>query len=175
MNRKWIAACAAAALAISAPATAQDAVGYWQGALTISATMKLRAGVTIERGVNGALTGTFDSIDQNAFGIPLADVELANGELAFKVPAVSGSFRGKWDPAAQAWTGTFTQGGAGIPLVLTAAEPPARTPPAPLPADWSVPGDAALGAVLDERIALRDGVGMVLGVIEPSGTRIVTT
>lgn len=173
MNRNWIAAGAAVTLAISAPALAQDAVGYWQGTLTISEAMKLRAGVTIERGADGALTGTFDSIDQNAFGIPLAAIELKDGELAFTVPAVSGAYRGKWDAAARAWNGTFTQGGASLPLVLTAAEPPARTPPAPLPADWSVPDDAALGAMLDDRIALRPGAGMVLGVIEPSGTRIV--
>ena len=80
MNRKWIAVAAAAALAISAPAAAQDAVGYWQGALTISATMKLRAGVTIERGVNGALTGTFDSPGE-APGEPHTRGHLAAGEL----------------------------------------------------------------------------------------------
>ncbi|MGV3553981.1 MAG: serine hydrolase [Croceibacterium sp.] len=152
---------------------AQDAVGYWQGTLTISATLKLRAGVSIERGADGTLTGTFDSPDQNAFGIPLAGVELADGKLTFDIPPISGRFEGTWDPSTQAWNGTFNQGGGSLPLVLTAGEAPERTPPAPLPADWTIPGDAALGELLDERIAQRAGAGMVLGVIEPAGTRIV--
>ena len=157
MFRKVTQALAGAAIVISAPAMAQDAVGYWQGTLTISEAMKLRAGVTIERGADGALTGTFDSIDQNAFGIPLANIELADGELAFRVPAVGGAFRGQWDAAAQAWSGTFTQGSTNLPLVLTKAEPPERSAPPPLPAEWSIPGDATLGTLLEERIALRPG------------------
>ena len=158
---------------ISVPAMAQDAVGYWQGTLTISEAMKLRAGVSIERAADGTLTGTFDSPDQKAFGIPLAGVELADGKLTFAIPAISGRFEGTWDPAAQAWSGTFSQGGGSLPLVLTAGEAPERTPPAPLPADWTIPGDAALGSLIEERIAQRNGAGMVLGVVEPSGTRIV--
>ena len=50
MNRKWIAVAAAAALAISAPAAAQDAVGYWQGALTISATARTAPGRLVGSG-----------------------------------------------------------------------------------------------------------------------------
>src|SRR5690606_19339097 len=119
--------------------------------------------VTIERAADGTLTGTFDSPDQNAFGIPLADVALADGKLIFAIPSISGRFEGTWDPAAQAWNGLFSQGGSSLPLVLTAGEAPERTPPAPLPADWSVPDDAALGALMDQRIGLRNGAGMVLG------------
>jgi len=173
MFRKLAQALTGAAIVTSAPALAQDAVGYWQGTLTITGAMKLRTGVSIERGPDGTLTGMMDSPDQNAFAIPLAAVELAEGTLSFTIPAVGGSYKGTWDAAAQAWNGTFTQAGYEIPLVLTAGTPPERPERAPLPAEWDIPGDAALGAVLDARIAPRAGAGMVLGVLEPAGTRIV--
>ena len=173
MVRKLVQGLAGAAVVISAPVMAQDAVGYWQGTLAVSEAMKLRTGVTIGRSADGTLSGTLDSFDQNVFGIPLAAIELKDGELAFTVPSVSAAYRGTWDPAAQAWNGIFTQGGASVPLVLTAGTAPERPAQQPLPADWPIPDDAALGEVLDERLALREGAGMVLGVLEPAGTRIV--
>jgi CubicO group peptidase (beta-lactamase class C family) len=157
---------------IASPAIAQDAVGYWQGRLTI-AGLELAIGVAIERGANGSLTGTMDSPDQNAFGIPLGQVDLSEGMLSFTVPSIAGSYQAAWDPAAQAWTGVFRQAGYDIPLVLTAGEPPERRTPPPLPADWTIPEDAAIGALLETRIAGREGAGMVVGVVEPGGTRVV--
>lgn len=157
----------------ASPAAAQDPVGYWQGTLAIGDGLELSTGVTIERGANGALTGSLDSPDQNAFGIPLAEIALAEGRLSFTVPAIGGTYEATWDPAAQAWDGTFSQMGNSVALVLTAGDPASRPGPKPLPAEWNIPGDAALGALMEERIALREGAGMVLGVIEPEGARIV--
>ena len=76
MVRKLVQGLAGAAVVISAPVMAQDAVGYWQGTLAVSEAMKLRTGVTIGRSADGTLSGTLDSFDQNAFGIPLAAIEL---------------------------------------------------------------------------------------------------
>ena len=172
MIGKLSTASAAAAMVLASPAMAET-VGYWTGTLTLTEQLKLRTGVTIERAADGTLSGTFDSPDQNAFGIPLADIELTEARLAFKVPAISGSYEATWDAAAQAWNGTFSQMGNGVPLVLTAGDLASKPGPKPLPAAWDIPSSDTLGAALEERIALRPGAGMVLGVLEPAGTRIV--
>lgn len=172
-NSAMAMAVAGAAIAISAPAAAQDPTGYWQGSLTLSETLTLRVGVTIERAEDGTLTGTLDSPDQNAFGIPLDRIDLAEGKLSFAIPAIGASYEGTWDAAAQTWDGTFSQMGRQLPLVLTAGDPATKPAPEPLPAEWSIPDNEALGALIEERIALREGAGMVLGVVEPEGTRTV--
>jgi CubicO group peptidase (beta-lactamase class C family) len=171
--RKLMTALTGVTIAISAPAAAQDAAGYWQGTLTVSGTLTLRVGVTIERADDGTLTGTLDSPDQNAFGIPLERIALDGGKLSFVIPAISASYEGTWDPATQSWDGSFNQMGNARALVLAAGDPATKPAPEPLPDEWTVPGDTALGSLLEERIALREGAGMVLGVIEPEGTRIV--
>jgi CubicO group peptidase (beta-lactamase class C family) len=173
MIRKLTKALAGAIVMIASPAAAQDPVGYWQGTLVIGEGLELTTGVMIERGEDGALTGSLDSPDQYAFRIPLDQVELADGRLAFTVPDISASYEGTWDSAAQAWNGTFRQGGRAAPLVLTAGEPPERRAPPPLSADWRIPGNPAIGELLETRIAERGGAGMVAGVLEPGGTRVV--
>src|ERR1035437_3474919 len=42
----------------------------------------------------GAITGTLDSTDQGAMGIPCADFHLDGQAFAFSVPAVHGSWKG---------------------------------------------------------------------------------
>ena len=173
MYRKVLSAMAGTTLLMAAPATAQDAVGYCQGTLQITPQFALPLGVDLERGEDGRLTGTLDSPDQNAFGIPLTEVAAEGGVLSFQVQPLSASYVGRWDASAGAWNGTFTQARQVLPLVLTAGERPERRAPRPLPADWTPPGDAAIGALLETRIAARAGAGMVVGVVEPGGARIV--
>ena len=170
MIRNLATATAGAAMVIAAPAAAQEAAGYWAGTLELSADLKLRVGVQISRDDAGALAGTLDSPDQDAFNIPLAAIEAEGGTLKFTVPAIGASFEGNWDEARSFWTGTFQQGPAALPLSLVPGTPFTAEP---LPAQWTMPDDAGIAELIDERIALREGAGMVIGVIEPSGTRIV--
>ena len=167
---------ALAVLAVSwgQTALAQEAVGYWLGTLEIAPEITLRVGVAIERGEDGTLTGMLDSPDQNAFGIPLTAVSAEDGTLVFRVAPISAAYEGQWDASTNAWSGTFSQAGQDWPLVLASAEMPERRAPPPLPADWTVPGDAAVGELLETRIALREGAGMVVGILEPGGRRIVS-
>ncbi|MGX7895561.1 serine hydrolase [Tsuneonella sp. HG222] len=164
---------AGAAIVCSAPASAQDAAGYWEGRLAVTPTLALRIAATIKRGDDGVLKGTLDSPDQNSFGIPLGEVTQTGDRLVFTVPAVGARYEGQWDGAASAWKGGVTQGGNAMPLVLTAADPATRGKPVVLPADWQIPGSAELGTLLEQRIAQRPGAGMVLGVLDAGGQRYV--
>ena len=174
MNR-WTALLAGPAMAISAPAAAQEAIGDWQGTLDVGG-QKLRLVFHIARGADGKLTGTLDSLDQGAFGIPLGDIALEANRLTIAVPSVSGAFTAEWDAAARGWRGSWTQGGASLPLALAPGGPPPEEPrePEPLPANWEIPTNAAIEEAIAARIAPRDGQGIVVGVIEPQGRRIVS-
>lgn len=168
----------AALLMAGGSAMAQEAKGDWWGVLEAGPTAKLRVAVHILPAQGGAdrLIGTFDSLDQNARGLPLSDVVMKGDSLTFKLPVVSGSFEGKWDVAAKGWRGTWSQNGGFLPLLLSAGAPPAAaspSPPAPLPANWAIPDDATIAALIETRIAGRKGEGIVIGVTEPGGHRRV--
>jgi CubicO group peptidase (beta-lactamase class C family) len=162
---KWV---ALAAVAIAAPATAQEAAGEWVGTLEVNETVNLPLVVHIERGPAGVLTGTLDSPSQGAMGLPLTDIAVAEGRLVLKVPVVGGEYAGAWDATSQSWKGEWSQGGARLRLELT-------TPPPlpPLPADWALPTNDRIEALIAERNAPRAGQGLVIGVLEPGGRRIV--
>lgn len=162
-----------ASIAVAAPALAQEPVGYWQGTLsTPGGTLPL--GVNIERGAGGELTGTLDSPAQRSFDIPLADIEATGNRLSFRVPAVNGFYEAEWQADAAEWAGIWSQGPMALPLVLSAGERPERAAAAArpaLPADWEIPADEQIAALLEQRIAQRPGTGMVAGIVDRSGTR----
>ncbi|MGD0786862.1 MAG: serine hydrolase domain-containing protein [Terracidiphilus sp.] len=58
----------------------------------------------------GTVTGTLDSTDQGAMGIPCADIRLDGQSLSFTVPAVNGKWKGTVSADGAALTGTWDQG-----------------------------------------------------------------
>jgi CubicO group peptidase (beta-lactamase class C family) len=58
----------------------------------------------------GVLTGTMDSIDQGAIGIPCSQFALSGTHFSFAVPAVHGTYKGELSPDGNTITGTWTQG-----------------------------------------------------------------
>ncbi len=159
---------AAAAMVVSAPASARDAAGVWTATLQVTESVSLPLVFRIARDDAGALTGTMDSPTQGGFGIPLAGITASEDRLRFEAPSVQGVYEGTWDEASQAWKGEWSQSGSSWPLDLSA--PP---PPPPLPADWSLPSDDALEAMIAARNAPRAGQGIVIGVLGPEGRRVV--
>lgn len=111
------------ALAITAlSAQAQDVAGDWQGTLH-AGPADLHLLVHISAGPKGTLKGTFDSLDQSAYGIPLTTVTLKASQLTFTSEPVHGTFEGKVNAGATRIEGTWTQGEP-LPLTLTRAVPP---------------------------------------------------
>lgn len=125
-------------LGLSAPiAFAEDPVGVWVGDLKIPGA-DLHLAVHLRRdGTGGALTGSFDSLDQGVRGLPLGEVTASADSLTFTVPNILGTFTGTWQPGTKHWSGTWRQGQANLPLELARGE----VLPAPtvvgLDGDWA--------------------------------------
>jgi CubicO group peptidase (beta-lactamase class C family) len=76
----------------------------------------------------GQLTGTLDSPNQGARGIPVADIRIEGATLSLRVPAVNGNWTGTISSDAATLTGTWTQG-TSAPLVFKRNSfVPAETP-----------------------------------------------
>lgn len=98
-----------AAVAQARPSIAGDYTGTL-GPLRIQLHLKIVEG--------SAITGTLDSPNQAAFGIPCAEFHLEGDALSFTVPAVHGSWKGAVSADGKTLTGTWDQGNP-TPLVFT--------------------------------------------------------
>lgn len=93
-----------------------DIDGDWEGALDAGG-QKLRLVLHIVNEEDG-LTATMDSLDQNAMGMPVTTISQNRKTLKFEMKALGASFEGALNPALTTVSGTFSQAGAKMPLVL---------------------------------------------------------
>jgi hypothetical protein len=116
--------------ATAAATSSQPAVvGDWSGTLNAGPT-QLRLLLHIKAAQDGTLTGTLDSIDQGANGIPISTVSLKDGKLELNVAAVNGTYEGTINKAATEIAGTWTQGQP-LELNFKRAQPQAAAEPTP--------------------------------------------
>lgn len=95
-------------------ATAAPLAGVWEG--TLDAHGKpLRVRFTLRK-EGDQVQGKFDSLDQNANGIPISGLTLDGAKLHFDLRAVGGSYDGTVNAGRTAIAGTWKQGGAELPL-----------------------------------------------------------
>ncbi|WP_019928219.1 S9 family peptidase [Nocardia sp. BMG111209] len=108
----------------AAPTPGADLTGDWNGTLDLP-NLQLPVGVSFADG-----SGSLDIPIQGAFEVPLEQVRTAS-DVSFTVPRLPGnvSFRGRYDHAADAITGTFVQAGGERPITLRRGKVP--TPPRP--------------------------------------------
>src|SRR5271165_4460292 len=97
----WLAFTSPLALAQQKPDVAGDYVGSL-GPLHLKLHLKA--------GADGTLSGSLDSPDQGASGIPCSDFHFDGQSLSFTVPAVNGSWKGTVDKQGTMLTGTWNQG-----------------------------------------------------------------
>jgi CubicO group peptidase (beta-lactamase class C family) len=103
----WLALVVLISTFILAPSRAQErpgVVGDYAGVLGGVLHVKLH----IKIDAAGAITGTLDSTDQGALGIPCTDFKLDGQALTFSVPAVHGTWKGT--VTADGLPGTWDQG-----------------------------------------------------------------
>jgi opacity protein-like surface antigen len=121
---RLLAALAAAALALfSTAAQAAPVAGDWIGVIQATPTVGLHVAAHFKSAPGGGWSGTLDSLDQGAMGLPLADISQAGDTLSFAVPVVHGGYSGHWKEATHAWEGTWSQGGRDMALTLTVGHP----------------------------------------------------
>ena len=91
--------------------------GLWQGSLDVGA-MKLRLALHVSKAADGKLTGTMDSIDQGANGIPIDSITQEQDAVRFQITRIGGSYEGAMNAAKSQIEGKWTQGGMSLPLTF---------------------------------------------------------
>jgi CubicO group peptidase (beta-lactamase class C family) len=86
----------------SKPSLAGDYAGVLAGALHLK--------LHITAGADGALSGTLDSVDQGASGIPCSDFQIDGNNLSFRVTTVNGTWKGTVSADGTSLSGTWSQG-----------------------------------------------------------------
>ena len=98
------------------PAKPSDIDGIWSGTLDTGAiTLRIVFHIT---NTEDGLTATMDSPDQNAKGLPVTAVTRSGSSLILELKQVGGKFEGKINNDLTVIDGTWTQGGASLPLTL---------------------------------------------------------
>ncbi|MGB7549014.1 MAG: serine hydrolase [Terracidiphilus sp.] len=161
------------ALIFSPACLAQSQIaGDWQGVLNAGGA-QLHLVLHITAAKDGSLSGTLDSVDQGANGIPVSEISLKDAKLSLTVEAVHGAYEGSVNKDATEIAGTWTQGQP-LPLDFkrasaqpaTAAAGPAAKPSldgldefvTQVMKDWKVPG-LAIAVVQDGKVTLLKGYG----------------
>ncbi|HSW28529.1 MAG TPA: alpha/beta hydrolase [Longimicrobiales bacterium] len=150
--------------------------GVWTGVLEAGAA-KLRLVFHVAVGAGGVLSGTMDSPDQGAAGIPATSVTAQGSTLSFAVANLGMTYEGTLSADGTRLEGTFTQGPARLPLALSRGEappPPERPqhpkPPFPYREEEVRITNAAPGVVLAGTLTLPQGAGPFPGVVLVTGS-----
>lgn len=91
----------------------------WKGTLDAGGA-KLRLELNLTE-IDSKLTGELRSIDQGNTKLKAADITIEGDTLSFSVPQVGARFSGKYGKDRKIVEGTFSQGGANLPLTLSLA------------------------------------------------------
>jgi len=102
------------------PAKPSDMDGTWSGTLD-TGTAKLRIVFHITNTEDG-LTATMDSPDQGMKGLPATGVTREGTSLKIEAKQIGGNFSGKISADLSSVDGSWSQGGASLPLVLKRAK-----------------------------------------------------
>lgn len=89
--------------------------GTWNGALA-TGTVSLRLRLNLSKSATGAATGTMDSLDQGANGIPLSAITLKAGKVRFEAKGIGGIYEGTLAADGATLNGQWRQGGQTLPL-----------------------------------------------------------
>jgi serine-type D-Ala-D-Ala carboxypeptidase/endopeptidase len=156
--------------------------GEWDGSLFMGAGLNLRLAFHIKTGPHGTLA-TLDSVDQGAYGASVSSISRQGEHVRLEMKALNAVFDATLADGGQTLVGVFAQAGSNLPLTLKRLPPGAPSPwPAPSkppppdapPADWKPPSDAEIRKLLADRIDVQhEGVGIVVGVIDGTGRRVV--
>lgn len=101
----------------------QTVIGSWKG--NIDAGGNQLPLVFHIKEVNNQLETNFDSPAQNAFGIKTGSTQIKNDSIIIVIPAINGSYKGKWKGNDQI-DGIFQQGNFNTILILTKTNEPTK-------------------------------------------------
>lgn len=156
-------AVAAVAAPVQAQTPAAGLTGTWEGPIIVGGQS-----IRIVFRIDGAGATVMDSPDQGGFDIPAEASTSENGQVRLTVPSIGGRFEGARSEDGRTLTGSLSQGGVTLPLILTrTSETAARlvrpqTPVPPFPYrsdDVAFDNAAAPGVRLAGTLTLPQGAG----------------
>ncbi|MCO5284964.1 MAG: lysophospholipase [Chitinophagaceae bacterium] len=96
---------------------AQNAAGDWKGILHVG-NVQLAIEFHFQKNDAGVLTGTWDSPDQGAFGLPFSQIRVTQDSLIADIETINGNYTGKFS-GKDSISGVWMQGGSKLPLNFT--------------------------------------------------------
>ena len=106
-------AVAAVAAPVQAQAPAAGLTGTWEGPISVGGQS-----IRIVFRIDGAGTAVMDSPDQGGFDIPAEASAGENSLVRLTVPSIGGRFEGARSEDGRTLTGSLSQGGVTLPLIL---------------------------------------------------------
>jgi pimeloyl-ACP methyl ester carboxylesterase len=166
---------ATAVVAAPAPVPGKSLAGSWLGGLNVNAGMALRLALDVTQ-TDGKLAAILDSIDQNA-KVPVTTIAVNASEVQFECASIAGSFEGSLSADGAEIVGTWSQGGASLPLTFKRQSQPfvlkrPQQPAKPYPyreEELTFRGPAA-DITLAGTLTLPDGKGPFPAVVLMSGS-----
>jgi hypothetical protein len=103
---------------VMATSTTSSIIGTWEGAVDPGAQPKKRIVIHITVGQDGILSGTIDFPDEDASGALITAITYKEGVLHLESSSTLASYDGTMNKEKTEITGTWTQGGSKLNLVL---------------------------------------------------------
>ena len=97
--------------------------GNWMGTLD-TGPVKLRLALKVAKSAEGSLSATMDSLDQGAKDLPVTSIAQNGMAVKLEMRRIGGGYEGKLNAAGSEMSGTWTQGGASLPLVFRRVDKP---------------------------------------------------
>jgi uncharacterized protein len=117
-----------------APLAEVDLSGTWLGSAQLPSN-SLRIVLNIQRGQDDRWTGTLDSPDQSAVGIPITSIAVTGDHVLVRVDSIGFEYSGQLSSDGQTLSGLAQQGGSLLALMLERQAGPLdyRRPQDPVP------------------------------------------
>ncbi|MDB5123945.1 MAG: hypothetical protein JWP94_2074 [Mucilaginibacter sp.] len=115
-------------------AFAQGIAGDWYGTLNIPGGTTLHVVFHITKS-GETYSATFDSPDQGARGLATDKTTVTGNQVTIEAAQFNFKYMGDYKPDSNKITGTFTQGGGSLPLILTSGKPSTAVVPSARPQD----------------------------------------
>lgn len=140
-------------------------LGNWLGPIELPTGGTLRVALRVEE-AEGRRRAFFDSIDQDARGIPVTAVSVEGEAVRFEVKSIGGTFEGTFEADRTRIKGTWTQSILSLPLTLEKVEelaalnrPQHPEPPFPYRVEEVTFANEAAGISLAGTLTIPEGEG----------------
>lgn len=119
-------ALAAASVLATAPADAENASGYWTGVIANTLTVNVQFTKAPDGRWDATLTAPQQSLETKVDNLAVTDTQ-----INFALTKLNAAYTARWNDQEKVWTGTWSQQGQSVPLLLKRTDGKALKPKRP--------------------------------------------